>query len=76
MKHNNPSMGDMVTECSKPKMKDLKIQLESANEARDIIEDLYENNYLPYNISDTIRGTILIRIREIEEMITKRKKEK
>ncbi len=76
MKKNNPGVHAEPVGCYKLKMKDLKAQLESAMEAEEMIEDLYQNNYLPYNETESVRGSILIRIRELKQEILKRKKDK
>ena len=57
-----PSVG-----CYKPKKKDIKKKLVSAKEARDMIEDLHDNDYLPYDIAHIVRGTILLTIASLEK---------
>jgi len=57
-----PSVG-----CYKPKKKDIKKKLVSAKEARDMIEDLYDNDYLPYEVAQQVRGSILLHIYSLEK---------
>ena len=69
MKNKNPNSGIQPVSCYKPKMKDLKVKLKSANEAKGMIEDLHTNDYLPYNMSTEIRGNIRLLIEDIEKQI-------
>ena len=55
--------------CNKPTKKFFKKKLASAQEARDIIEDLYENDYFPYDAAHIVRGNILLRIEDIKNQI-------
>ena len=75
MKNKNPeTMNRPTTECYKPKVKDLKLKLKSAREAKEMIEDLNRNDYLPYDIAHIVRGNIRLRIEDIQEQIVAAKK--
>ena len=67
--HNQPSVG-----CYKPKVKDLKLRLKSAREAKEMIDDLHRNDYLPYDIDYMVRGNIRLVIEDIQEQIVVAKK--
>ncbi len=73
MKNKNPNIHAVPVGCYKPKKKDLKALLASQFEARDIIEDLHTNDYLPYDIADIVRGNILLRIEDTKSEIKKLK---
>ena len=75
MKNKNPETMDRPTVgCYKPKVKDLKLKLKSAREAKEMIEDLNRNDYLPYDIAHIVRGNIRLRIEDIQEQIVAAKK--
>ena len=75
MKTKNPETTNRpIPECYKPKVKDLKLKLKSAEEAKEMIDDLNNNDYLPYDISHVIRGNIRLRIEDIQDQIIAAKK--
>ena len=74
MKTKNPnSNNNPISTCYKPKVKDLKLRLKSAIEAKDMIDDLYRNDYIPYDISHIVRGSIRLIIEDIKEQISNAK---
>jgi hypothetical protein len=69
MKYKNPNIMSEPVGCYKPKKKDIKAKLKSAKEAKDMIEDLHKNDYLPYEVALQVRGHIRIVIENYEKQL-------
>jgi hypothetical protein len=76
MKYKNPIANNMGVSCLKITKKDIVNRINSAKEAKDMIEDLFENEYLPYTSHTEVRGFIRILIEDLESQLRDYKKSK
>ena len=74
MKNKNPNTLEDHTVCYKPDIKVLEKRKKSIEEAKQMIDDLYENDYLPYEVSVLVRGSIRLQLEDIKEQIADVKK--
>jgi len=69
MKYKNPDSFEQATSDCGPNKKTIKQQLKSMYEAKEIIWDLVENNYIPYEVQRQVQGDILLKIKYKEKQL-------
>jgi len=75
MKHDNPVMKmsvEPLMQCG-PTKKSLKSRLKSEKEAKAMIDDLFENGYIPFEVSDLVRGNIMLKIEYTKKQLKEAK---
>ena len=75
MKHKNPDMltdAKISMQCG-PSKSELKYRLKSEKEAKAMIDDLFTNGYISYEVSDQVRGGIRLKIEYTKKLIKEAK---